>query len=94
MANTFGTLIWVIDTASATPVSMSFVNISALKWISVSGSLGDQAVIQDGGGNPIWEGVCSGPDFDTGIFTLGGQRTVQGIKVPTLTSGKLYIYQQ
>lgn len=92
MANTFGTLIWVIDTVGI--VSLASVNISALKWISISGALGDRAVLQDGFGNPLWEGVCSGPDFDTGVFTLGGQRTVQGLKMATLGSGKIYIYQQ
>lgn len=94
MANNFSSGIWKLDTPSATPI-VSFnanVAIRAMKWVSISGAAGDQAVLQDGNGSPVWQGICSGPYYDTGVFELGGRRTVKGLKLLTLGSGILYIY--
>jgi hypothetical protein len=94
MANNYTSGIWLIDTPSSTPIVQptALVAIRSMKWISVAGVLGDLATITDGAGSPVWQGVCSGPDFDTGIFDLGGTRTIRGLTVPTLGSGKIYIY--
>ena len=92
--NNYSSGIWLIDTASGTPIVQpnARVTIRSMKWVSLSGVTGDLAIIQDGAGNPVWKGICSGPDFDTGLFSLGGTRTIRGLTVPTLASGEIYLY--
>ncbi len=94
MANNYTSGIWLIDTPSSSNIvaPTALVTIRSLKWISVSGTLGDLATIQDGAGSPVWQGICTGSDFDTGVFDLGGSRTIRGLRVPTLGSGAIYIY--
>lgn len=92
MPNRFKSNVWFVDTPSATAITTETMTIRAMKWISGNGAQGDVAVLQDASGSPIWQGICSGPGFDTGIFDLGGLRTIQGMLVPTLTSGQLYFY--
>ncbi len=92
MANNYNSGIWTLDSPSPVPITTGVLQIRAMKWISIGGTLGDQAILQDGFGNPVWQGVCGGADFDTGVFDLGGRRNLRGLTLFRIDSGLIYIY--
>lgn len=90
MANHYGAGIIFLDTPSATPFMTDRILIHRMKWVSATATAGDRAVVQDSLGHSIWEGVAPGTQYDTGTFTL--DLRVQGILVPRLDSGAIYLY--
>lgn len=90
MANRAKSGVICLDTASPTPFTSNNVFIRRMKWVSPVATAGDRAVLQDAAGNSIWEGVAVGTQYDTGTFELNVR--VQGILVPTLGSGTIYLY--
>ena len=87
----------VIDTASATPIMTDDVYLDAIRWVGAT-TAGHQAVVKDNKGTPdtIYEGLANGANFiderSFGAEYSGPRRVVGGLAVPTLDSGKLYIY--
>lgn len=96
MANTKYNKIVFIDTAGASAIRTDQLTINKIRWVD-AGAAGDACVIQDQNNNTFWESVASGADYvESDDFSMGGQnssgRRLDGLKVPTLSSGKLYIY--
>ena len=82
---------WVVDTASATAILTSWAEVRSIQWIGATSS-GHEAVVQDQGGRVFWRRLSQGSNqnFETEFQGKNG-RLVNGLLVPTLTSGTLYI---
>lgn len=98
MANDLTKKPWIVDTASATPITTTEVVIHKIVCVGPSNTAGDQAVVQDGSGKEIAHFYATGANFkETSTFDGGGSiwasSRFTGLIVPTLTSGmKLYIH--
>lgn len=62
MANAFFEHRWVLDTASATPVTQDVIE-ATIRWVAPAASAGDRVEIQDKNGDPVWESVASGANY-------------------------------
>jgi hypothetical protein len=94
MANDITKWPLVIDTASGTAVLTSSLRIKKIRWVNAT-TAGHQASIQDQNGNIFWESIASGANYveESDFSTEESHRPVlYGLKVPTLGSGKLYLY--
>lgn len=94
MANDITKCPLVIDTASGTAVLTHAIRIKKIRWVNGT-TAGHTAVIQDQNSNLFWESIASGANYvEESDFTHDeSQRNViNGLKVPTLGSGKLEIY--
>jgi hypothetical protein len=76
--------------AGATMVYDKPIKVTHVQWVSLTGTPGDRAVIQDRDGNTLWESIVSGPNFDSGRQQIM-RWWPDGFKVPTLASGTLYV---
>lgn len=88
MANTFNVNPWVIDTVMATSSSANPVLVRNIIWTDQVAA-GDQLIIVDASGNVIIDIKASVANV---VQALGNMGWVSGLKVTTLTSGKVYIY--
>jgi hypothetical protein len=87
----------VIDTASATAVWNDTIYIDKIDYVTPTGSAGDECKVTDKAGTTvIFDSFASGSNQGgidrTSMPTAGIGLFVTGIAVPTLTSGKVYIY--
>lgn len=92
MPNLFQEHVWVIDTASATPITTDYVRLSIVRWVvTAAGVATDNVQIADSDGNVIWEAVNTGgtAQFDE---ESGAPFICRGLTVPVLDRGKLYLY--
>lgn len=84
----------VIDTAGATVLFTDTLFIRRIEWVNGT-TVGHTAIVRDQNGNTFWEAslpVALQPvaaDFSDKRDTA---RRIDGLVVPTLASGKLYIY--
>jgi hypothetical protein len=84
----------VIDTASGTAVLTHSLRIKKIRWVGGT-TAGHTAIIQDQNSNLYWESICSGANYaEESDFTedKSNRTLINGLKVPTLGSGKLEIY--
>lgn len=95
MANDISNLVWVIDTASATPITVALTMLDRVRWVSSGASAGDAVVIKDNSSTPrvIFETRATGANYVEESLALKGQR-LNGVAITTLTSGKLYLYHR
>ena len=91
MANDLTKNPWVVDTASATAILSDWADVRSIQWIG-GAIAGDEAVVQDKDGRVIWRRLAGGANqnFETEFEGRFGM-PVNGLKVPTLTSGTIYI---
>ena len=88
---------WVVDTASATPITTDDVFLDTIRWVGAT-TAGHQAIVKDNKTSPatVYEGLANGANFiderSFGAEYAGPRRVVGGLAVTTLGSGKLYIY--
>jgi hypothetical protein len=97
MANVFvGTPpVWIIDTASATPVSTDFLRVALIVWeAGTVAAAGDECKVTDAAGNVVYDVFGTGADFEEFPRTLPRFFSMSGLAVPTLAHGKVYIYMQ
>lgn len=97
MANTFqgSPPIWVLDTASGTPVSTDQVRISRIRWVAGPASAaGGECKITDAAGNLIFDEFSTGADFETPDFAFDKDKgkSFIGVILSVLASGKVYVY--
>jgi len=97
MANTFGASppIWILDTPSATPVSLEWIRIYRIRWVAGGSSVeGDECLIEDQNGKVIFDEFSTGADYETIDMTLDAHKgkSINGLTLPTLANGKVYIY--
>jgi outer membrane protein assembly factor BamB len=88
MANLFKNPI-VIDTPSGSVIYTQEIRVQAFRWVAPAAVAGNTCVVQDKNGTPIWESVASGTNYED-VDHL--EFSFYGLIVPTLASGKLYIY--
>ena len=92
MANSLTLNPWVVDTPAAGAISTDYADVRSIQWVAPSAAAGNEAVVQDQSGRVIWRRVAAGTNtnFDTEFHGRWGRR-VNGLLVPTLASGTLYI---
>lgn len=93
MANNTNTNPLIIDTLTSTAIlaTANRFQLLAVQW--VSGSTANVCSVQDGAGTVRWEAVGNGANYTYGMaFPDELDLTFQGLKVPTLDSGKVYLY--
>lgn len=90
MANGIRDHVWVIDTAGAALIASEEIRIDHVRWVGAT-TAGHQAEIANGAGQVMWASVASGANFLEESHGLD-LRVRDGFSVPTLGSGKLYIY--
>lgn len=89
MANSVDKNPIVIDTAGSTIFNSGGVAVKLVRWVGGT-TAGHTVVIQDAAGRVLWASVATGDNFvDQSLL-----ETVwpEGFKVPTLASGKVYVY--
>lgn len=88
----------VIDTANAGAALIPAgqpIPISAIKYIGAT-TAGHEAVVQDANGNPWWDDIAFSTNYASDLESFVdvplSVRTLNGLKVPTLGSGRIYIW--
>ena len=89
MANDLTSNPWVIDTASATSLTTQRIKVKGVRWIGAT-TAGHTCVIQDDDSKVKWASVAPSSNY-VEADTPTNSTPWNGIKVPTLGSGTLYI---
>jgi hypothetical protein len=91
MANDFSGWPWVIDTPGPGDMIVSGWTLARLRWVAPAGTGGETVLITDRTNREIWASVSPGENFvESDLFEKG--QPLNGLRVPTLGTGKLYIY--
>jgi len=81
----------VIDTASSTAVTSGTFVAWMIRWVGAT-TAGHTASIQDKNGNVRWASEASGANYVEETHFEAKPQIFEGLKVPTLASGIVYIY--
>ncbi len=82
-----------IDTPQATALAVQRFEIVKIRWVAVSAVAGNQAVIQHQSATPAWESCAVGANYiDSDAWEKDNPLVLNGLLVPTLGSGAIYIY--
>lgn len=87
MANDLTADPWIVDTAGAGVLSTNKIYIKSVRWVGGT-TAGHTAVIHDQKSNIIWSSVASGANYVESEII---EQWIDGLIVPTLASGTLYI---
>ena len=92
MANDLKGSVWVVDTASATAILTSWARVRKIEWIGAT-TAGHEAIVQDQNSRVVFRRLAQGANQNLveqydGRFGI----SVNGLIVPTLTSGTIYIH--
>lgn len=87
MANDLTADPYIIDAAAATVLSTINLYIKSIRWVGGT-TAGHTAIIHDKNSNVIWSSVASGANYVESEII---EQWVDGLIVPTLASGVLYI---
>lgn len=90
MANTFDGRVWIIDTAAATVLWPGRIKVKAVEWRNPV-NINDTAVIQEKDGDEFMNLRCEVAG-QSQYFLV--ENWMDGLIVPTLATGKLYVYIQ
>ncbi len=94
MANDLTKYPLVIDAASDAALLTSTFRVVKLRWIGAT-TAGHLAIVQDQNGNLFWESQAVGAghidESDFGVDP-SNRNILNGLRVPILSSGKLFIY--
>lgn len=92
MANELRDHVWFVDTAGAANITNETVLVQDIRWVG-STTAGHAAVIENGrSGVVVWESVNTLGANEVQESHDLNLRLVEGFSVPTLSSGRLYIY--
>lgn len=84
----------IIDTAGAGTIIETPINVKKIRWVGAT-TAGHSCIVKDKNDNIFWESVAAGANYveETDFTTYYTQSSVlQGLRVTTLGSGRLYIY--
>jgi len=92
MANNTAGNPFIIDTATATAIlATDRFQLLSVQW--VSGSIADVCSVQDAAGAVKWEVIQSVTNATQSLaFPDELELTFNGLKVPTMATGKVYLY--
>lgn len=88
MANELGNPI-VIDTPGIAIIYAQEVKVQCFRWVSPLAVAGHFVFVRDKNDHLVWESVASGANYED-VDHL--EFSFFGLKVPDLSSGRLYIY--
>ena len=92
MSNSLTGNVWTVDTASGTAILTSWAGIRKIEWIGGT-TAGHECVVQDQNGRVLFRRLAQAANSnfqETYPERFGKQ--VDGLIVPTLTSGVVYIH--
>lgn len=95
MANSITGNPLVIDTAAAAAITAYTFKAWMLRWVSPSASAGHTIVVQDRNGNVKYSTVATGSNYveESHLVNPRNESLIfDGLIVPTLASGTIYIY--
>ena len=82
-----------VDTPSASALATQRFDVVKVRWVSVTASAGDRAVIQHQDATPAWESAAVGANYiDSDAWEKDNPLVLNGLLVPTLSGGALYIH--
>lgn len=87
MANNLTSNPWVIDTPGASLLFAGDIYVEHFEWSTYAA--GATCVVQDRFGKTIWQPTAASDQQEVRSSKVD---KVHGIAVPTLTSGKLFVY--
>ncbi|MDH4235607.1 MAG: hypothetical protein OEW25_01445 [Nitrospira sp.] len=83
---------YIVDTASSTLVTARRLRIQSVRWVSVAASAGDAVSVQNALGQVLWSSSATGSNYaEAQNWPHESPLVADGLKVPTLGSGSLYI---
>ena len=83
----------VIDTAGATAITAAQFSVVGIRWVAAAAASGHAVTVQDQAGNFKWSTVANGANYVEGDkFPLDKPLLFNGLLVPTLDAGTVYIY--
>jgi hypothetical protein len=88
MANDLTKIPWIIDTAAATVLSTDRLRVGIIRWEGAT-TLAHAAVVQDAAGREVWSDQADAANYESETYP---ERDIEGLKVPTLGSGRLKIW--
>lgn len=77
-------------TATTSAVLSGVCNVAKLYWYQPTASA-NTVTLEDQNGGVIWQGYCENAN-QSQVFEFPKPIVVQGIQVPTIGSGTLYVY--
>ncbi len=81
----------IVDTASGVLLTIK-LTINKIRWVNGTAA-GHTALVQDQNGKRKWEAVATGSNYtEETHFSEQFPLIVDGLKVPTLGSGTLFLY--
>ena len=97
MANALNDHVLIVDTADAANVAVGGVvlneevRVKTIRWVGTAATAaGHTAVVQNGDGKDMWDDIATGANYrHESRLDL---RFTHGVRVTTLSSGKLYFY--
>jgi len=82
----------ILDTAGSTIYNPGGVAVKLVRWVGGT-TAGHTVVIQDATGRVLWTAIATADNFtDQSLLELLETVWPEGFKVPTLASGKVYVY--
>ena len=83
---------YVIDTASSALVSANRLRIQSIRWAAPSATAGSAVSVQSALGKVLWASSANGANYvEQANYPIESPLVADGLKVPTLGSGTLYI---
>jgi hypothetical protein len=83
----------VVDTAGAGTLLLTRFEVVRIRWVSAGASAGDTVSVQDQHGNVKFASVAAGANYvESEGWHYNSPLVFDGLKVPTLSSGTVYIY--
>lgn len=93
MANVYNENVWIIDTASASNIlaAPNRVRVKHIRWVVTGATAGTTtAEVANGSGTVLWRSIATATNFiDDSAVCL---EVREGIRVPTLGGGVLFLY--
>lgn len=83
---------WLLDTASATPVSTDRLKVQSFRWVGGT-TAGHQCIVKDKNAVQVWESIAAGANHvdDSSAIAPNGF-DIDGLALTTIGSGRLSVY--
>ncbi len=83
---------YIIDTAANSLVTARRLRIQSIRWVSAGASASDAVSVQNALGQVLWSSSATGSNYvEAQNWPIESPLVADGLKVPTLGSGSLYI---